>query len=242
MSVTPVTTSCSSTTLSTSCGSPERPRRAAKPTKNGADNRRRHGALTRSDRPSSDYRCGLVMRRSADTVANAVKQRRTATDQPESTAAMTFAAANIRPLTDPSAWPRPWPACTNSSAPTTVPAPTLAAPGPPLRPVGVGADVAVGAAAATARPVARRTRRRRCSASTAALTCGKSRTASGTGWCCPPWRPCCPARRWCWWPGTRPGPVLAEIDNRFGAQVQTQWLQSGPEVWQVRLERVAAPA
>lgn len=39
-----------------------------------------------------------------------------------------------------------------------------------------------------------------------------------------------------------PRPVLAEIDGRFGAQVRTQWLQSGPEVWQVRLERVAAPA
>jgi uncharacterized protein (DUF2249 family) len=41
--------------------------------------------------------------------------------------------------------------------------------------------------------------------------------------------------------GHAPRPVLAEIDDRFGAQVQTQWLQSGPEVWQVRLERIAAP-
>ena len=42
--------------------------------------------------------------------------------------------------------------------------------------------------------------------------------------------------------GHAPRPVLAEIDDRFGAQVQTQWLQTGPEVWQIRLERVAAPA
>lgn len=39
--------------------------------------------------------------------------------------------------------------------------------------------------------------------------------------------------------GHPPRPVLTEIDDRFGTQVQTQWLQSGPEVWQVRLERVA---
>lgn len=39
-----------------------------------------------------------------------------------------------------------------------------------------------------------------------------------------------------------PRPVLAEIGDRFGAQIQAQWLQSGPEVWQVRLERLAAPA
>jgi uncharacterized protein (DUF2249 family) len=38
-----------------------------------------------------------------------------------------------------------------------------------------------------------------------------------------------------------PRPVLAEIDDRFGGQVQAQWLQSGPEVWQVRLERATAP-
>jgi uncharacterized protein (DUF2249 family)/iron-sulfur cluster repair protein YtfE (RIC family) len=42
--------------------------------------------------------------------------------------------------------------------------------------------------------------------------------------------------------GHAPRPVLAELDDRFGAQIQTQWLQAGPEVWQVRLERVAAPA
>lgn len=39
-----------------------------------------------------------------------------------------------------------------------------------------------------------------------------------------------------------PRPVLTEVNDRFGAQVQTQWLQSGPEVWQVRLERLAASA
>lgn len=38
-----------------------------------------------------------------------------------------------------------------------------------------------------------------------------------------------------------PRPVLAELADRFGAQIRAQWLQSGPEVWQVRLERVAAP-
>jgi uncharacterized protein (DUF2249 family) len=40
--------------------------------------------------------------------------------------------------------------------------------------------------------------------------------------------------------GHAPRPVLAEIDERFSGQVQVQWLQSGPEMWQVRLERVAA--
>lgn len=39
-----------------------------------------------------------------------------------------------------------------------------------------------------------------------------------------------------------PRPVLAEVESRFGAQIEAQWLQSGPEVWQVRLERVAAHA
>jgi len=39
-----------------------------------------------------------------------------------------------------------------------------------------------------------------------------------------------------------PRPVLAEIGDRFGAQIDTQWLQSGPQVWQIRLERVAVPA
>jgi uncharacterized protein (DUF2249 family)/iron-sulfur cluster repair protein YtfE (RIC family) len=39
-----------------------------------------------------------------------------------------------------------------------------------------------------------------------------------------------------------PRPVLAEIDARFGTRVQAQWLQSGPQVWQVRLERTTEPA
>ncbi len=39
-----------------------------------------------------------------------------------------------------------------------------------------------------------------------------------------------------------PRPVLGEVEARFGGQVQVQWLQSGPDVWQVRLERLAAPA
>jgi uncharacterized protein (DUF2249 family) len=42
--------------------------------------------------------------------------------------------------------------------------------------------------------------------------------------------------------GHAPRPVLAEIDDRFGAQVQSEWLQAGPEVWQIRLARVADPA
>jgi uncharacterized protein (DUF2249 family) len=37
-----------------------------------------------------------------------------------------------------------------------------------------------------------------------------------------------------------PRPVLAEVDEGFGERVQMHWLQSGPEVWQVRLERIAA--
>lgn len=37
-----------------------------------------------------------------------------------------------------------------------------------------------------------------------------------------------------------PRPVLAEVDKRFGDLVAQRWLQSGPEVWQVRLERVRA--
>jgi uncharacterized protein (DUF2249 family) len=34
-----------------------------------------------------------------------------------------------------------------------------------------------------------------------------------------------------------PRPVLAEIEKRFGTQVTAEWLQSGPDVWQVRLQR-----
>lgn len=37
-----------------------------------------------------------------------------------------------------------------------------------------------------------------------------------------------------------PRPVLAEVDAHYTGQIQTQWLQSGPEVWQVRLHRVHA--
>ena len=41
------------------------------------------------------------------------------------------------------------------------------------------------------------------------------------------------------------GPILRRVvgmlADRFGAQIRAEWLQSGPEVWQVRLERVAAP-
>jgi len=37
-----------------------------------------------------------------------------------------------------------------------------------------------------------------------------------------------------------PGPVLAEVEERFGRQIRMEWLQSGPTVWQVRLERLAA--
>ncbi|MGX6608513.1 DUF2249 domain-containing protein [Micromonosporaceae bacterium Da 78-11] len=38
------------------------------------------------------------------------------------------------------------------------------------------------------------------------------------------------------------GPVLAEVDDHSGGQICSRWLQSGPEVWQVRLERMAAAA
>ena len=38
-----------------------------------------------------------------------------------------------------------------------------------------------------------------------------------------------------------PRPVLAEIEDRFAVQIQTQWLQPGPQVWQVRLHRTAEP-
>jgi uncharacterized protein (DUF2249 family) len=36
-----------------------------------------------------------------------------------------------------------------------------------------------------------------------------------------------------------PLPLLAQIDRRFGAGVQVQWLQDGPQAWQIRLERAA---
>jgi uncharacterized protein (DUF2249 family) len=37
-----------------------------------------------------------------------------------------------------------------------------------------------------------------------------------------------------------PRPLLAEIDARYPGQIDTQWLQDGPEVWQIRLHRQPA--
>jgi uncharacterized protein (DUF2249 family) len=37
-----------------------------------------------------------------------------------------------------------------------------------------------------------------------------------------------------------PLPMLAEIDRRLPGQIETEWLQEGPDVWQLRLHRVAA--
>jgi uncharacterized protein (DUF2249 family) len=37
-----------------------------------------------------------------------------------------------------------------------------------------------------------------------------------------------------------PRPLLAEIDARYPGQIDTQWLQEGPEVWQIRLHRQPA--
>jgi uncharacterized protein (DUF2249 family) len=34
-----------------------------------------------------------------------------------------------------------------------------------------------------------------------------------------------------------PMPLLAEIDRRFPGQIESEWLQEGPEVWQIRLQR-----
>jgi len=34
-----------------------------------------------------------------------------------------------------------------------------------------------------------------------------------------------------------PLPLLAEIDHRFPGQIDSEWLQEGPEVWQIRLHR-----
>lgn len=39
-----------------------------------------------------------------------------------------------------------------------------------------------------------------------------------------------------------PRPLLAEIDRRYGAGIAAQWLQDGPDVWQIRLQRVPVPA
>lgn len=37
-----------------------------------------------------------------------------------------------------------------------------------------------------------------------------------------------------------PRPLLAEIDARYTGQVQAEWLQEGPDVWQIRLRRQLA--
>lgn len=39
-----------------------------------------------------------------------------------------------------------------------------------------------------------------------------------------------------------PRPLLAEIDRRYGAAMTAEWLQDGPDVWQIRLQRVAVRA
>lgn len=39
-----------------------------------------------------------------------------------------------------------------------------------------------------------------------------------------------------------PLPLLAEIQNRYAGQVAGEWLQDGPEVWQIRLHRQPVPA
>jgi uncharacterized protein (DUF2249 family) len=39
-----------------------------------------------------------------------------------------------------------------------------------------------------------------------------------------------------------PLPLLAEIENRYAGQVAGQWLQDGPDVWQIRLHRQPVPA
>ena len=39
-----------------------------------------------------------------------------------------------------------------------------------------------------------------------------------------------------------PLPLLAEIDSRYAGQVAGQWLQNGPDVWQIRLHRQPVPA
>lgn len=39
-----------------------------------------------------------------------------------------------------------------------------------------------------------------------------------------------------------PRPLLAEIDRRYGTAITAEWLQDGPDVWQIRLQRVAVRA
>jgi uncharacterized protein (DUF2249 family) len=40
--------------------------------------------------------------------------------------------------------------------------------------------------------------------------------------------------------GHAPRPLLAEVESRFDGEFDVDWLQSGPSVWQVRLERSGA--
>jgi uncharacterized protein (DUF2249 family) len=37
-----------------------------------------------------------------------------------------------------------------------------------------------------------------------------------------------------------PRPLLAEIEQRYLGQFATEWLQEGPEVWQLRLHRTTS--
>ncbi|WP_433531635.1 DUF2249 domain-containing protein [Micromonospora sp. CA-263727] len=39
-----------------------------------------------------------------------------------------------------------------------------------------------------------------------------------------------------------PRPLLAEIDARYAGQVSAEWLQNGPDVWQIRLHRMSVAA
>ncbi|MFF5217043.1 DUF2249 domain-containing protein [Micromonospora sp. NPDC000442] len=39
-----------------------------------------------------------------------------------------------------------------------------------------------------------------------------------------------------------PRPLLAEIDSHFVGQVTAEWLQDGPDVWQIRLHRLSVAA
>jgi uncharacterized protein (DUF2249 family) len=39
-----------------------------------------------------------------------------------------------------------------------------------------------------------------------------------------------------------PRPLLAQIEARYGGQVSVDWLQSGPEAWQLRLLRTPVQA
>jgi uncharacterized protein (DUF2249 family) len=37
-----------------------------------------------------------------------------------------------------------------------------------------------------------------------------------------------------------PRPLLGEIEARYGGQIDIEWLQEGPDVWQIRLHRQPA--